>query len=35
MSVLFGYLIFKEKGIKGRLVGAAIMVIGVILITLS
>lgn len=35
MSVLFGYLIFKEKGIKGRLIGAAIMVIGVILITLS
>ncbi|MGB9936455.1 MAG: EamA family transporter [Methanobacterium sp.] len=35
MSVLFGYLIFKEKGIKGRIVGAAIMVLGVILITLS
>lgn len=35
MSVLFGYLIFKEKGIKGRLLGAAIMVVGVILITLS
>ena len=35
MSVLFGYLIFKEKGIKGRLFGAAIMVMGVILITLS
>lgn len=35
MSVLFGYLIFKEKGIKGRLLGAVIMVIGVILITLS
>jgi uncharacterized membrane protein len=35
MSVLFGYLIFKERGIKGRLLGAAIMVLGVILITLS
>lgn len=35
MSVLFGYLIFKEKGIKDRLLGAAIMVLGVILITLS
>lgn len=35
MSVLFGYLIFKEKGIMDRLLGAAIMVIGVILITLS
>ncbi len=35
MSVLFGYFIFKEKGIKGRLIGSAIMVIGVALITLS
>jgi uncharacterized membrane protein len=35
MRVLFGYLIFKEKGIKERLLGAAIMVLGVILITLS
>jgi uncharacterized membrane protein len=35
MSVLFGYLIFKEKEIKGRLLGASIMVFGVILITLS
>jgi len=35
MSVIFGYLIFKEKDIKGRLLGAAIMVIGVIIITLS
>lgn len=35
MSVLFGYLIFKEKGIKGRLLGAAIMVMGVIFITIS
>jgi len=35
MSVLFGYFIFKEKGIKGRLIGSAIMVLGVIIITLS
>ncbi|HEX3012931.1 MAG TPA: DMT family transporter, partial [Methanobacterium sp.] len=35
ISVLFGYLIFKEKGVKGRLVGSVIMVIGVVLITLS
>jgi drug/metabolite transporter (DMT)-like permease len=35
MSVLFGYVIFKEKGIEERLIGAAIMVLGVILITLS
>lgn len=35
MSVLFGYLIFKEKGIKERLIGAVIMVVGVCFITLS
>ncbi|MCK5344424.1 MAG: EamA family transporter, partial [Candidatus Heimdallarchaeota archaeon] len=35
ISVLFGYFIFKEKGIKERLIGAAIMIIGVLLITLS
>ena len=35
ISVLFGYLIFKERGVKGRFLGAAIMVLGVILITLS
>ncbi len=35
MSVLFGYVIFKEKGLRERLIGAAIMVLGVILITLS
>ena len=34
-SVLFGFLIFKEKGIKERLIGSIIMVVGVILITLS
>jgi uncharacterized membrane protein len=35
MSVLFGYLIFKETNIKERLLGVIIMVIGVLLITLS
>ena len=35
MSVLFGYFIFKEKGIKERLIGATIMIIGVLLIVLS
>jgi len=35
LSVLLGWIIFKEKNIKERLVGAAIMVAGVILITLS
>lgn len=35
MSVIWGKLFFKEKGIKERLLGALIMVIGVVLITLS
>jgi uncharacterized membrane protein len=35
MSVLWGYLIFKEKGIKERLAGTAIMVVGVLFIALS
>jgi uncharacterized membrane protein len=35
ISVLFGYLIFKEKGIKGRLAGSVIMVLGVVIIALS
>lgn len=35
MSVLFGYFIFKEKGVKERLTGASIMVIGVLFIALS
>jgi len=35
MSVLFGYLIFKERGIKERLIGVTIMIIGVLLIVLS
>lgn len=34
LSVIFGFLIFKEKNIKKRLLGAIIMVIGIILITL-
>lgn len=34
-GVLFGWLIFKEKGIKERLAGAAIMVLGVALIAMS
>jgi uncharacterized membrane protein len=35
MSVLFGHLIFKEKGLKERLSGAIIMVVGVLFIVLS
>jgi uncharacterized membrane protein len=35
MSVLFGYLIFREKGIQERLIGVTIMVIGVLFIALS
>lgn len=35
MSVLFGYLIFKEKDIRERLVGAVIMIVGILFITLS
>lgn len=34
MSVFFGHLIFKEKGLKERLAGAAIMVAGVLVIAL-
>ncbi|MCK5466046.1 EamA family transporter [Candidatus Parcubacteria bacterium] len=34
ISVLFGYLIFKEKNIKERLIGSAIMIVGVLFITL-
>lgn len=33
MSVLFGHFIFKEKNVKERLLGAVIMVIGVLFIT--
>lgn len=35
MSVIWGKLFFKEKGIRERLIGAVIMVLGVVLITLS
>jgi len=35
ISVIFGYLIFKEKRIRERLFGAALMVLGVLLIALS
>ena len=35
MSSLFGFWLFKEKGIKERLLGVVLMVLGVILITLS
>ena len=35
MSVIFGVLIFKDKGIKERLLGAVLMVLGVVLITLG
>jgi len=34
MCVIFGAVIFKEKGLKERLLGAVVMVLGVILITL-
>ncbi len=34
MGVLFGYLIFKEKGIRERLVGVIVMVLGILFITL-
>ncbi|MCP4149725.1 MAG: EamA family transporter, partial [bacterium] len=34
ISVIFGFLIFKEDGIKERLLGAVIMIAGVLLITL-
>jgi len=34
LSVLWGFLIFKETGLKERLLGAGIMVVGVLLISL-
>ena len=34
ISVLFGHFIFKEKNIKERLLGSAIMIVGVLFITL-
>jgi len=33
MSSLFGFIIFKEKGLKQRLMGAALMVLGVFIIS--
>ncbi len=33
MSVLFGFLLFKEKGIKERILGSLLMIAGVIMIT--
>jgi len=35
MSTIFGYLFFKEKNIRYRILGASTMVLGVIFITLS
>ena len=35
LSVLWGHLIFKEKGLKQRATGATVMVVGVLLITLA
>lgn len=34
MNILWGYLVFKEKGIKERLTGAVIMIVGIFLIAL-
>jgi drug/metabolite transporter (DMT)-like permease len=34
-SVLAGYFVFKEKNIKVRLLGAAVMIAGVVLIILG
>ncbi|MCK4555658.1 MAG: hypothetical protein KAT83_03550 [Candidatus Aenigmarchaeota archaeon] len=33
-SVVFGAIFFKEKNIRGRLLGAALMVLGVAIISL-
>jgi len=33
-TILFGYIIFKEKGIKERLAGSLLMIAGVLMITL-
>ena len=35
LSVLFGHFFFKEKGLRERLLGAAIMVTGVVIMALS
>ena len=34
-GVLFGHFVFNEKGVKERLLGAVIMVLGVVMIALS
>ncbi len=34
ISVIFGYFIFKEKGIRSRIIGTIIMLIGVLIIAL-
>jgi uncharacterized membrane protein len=34
MGVLFGHFIFKEKDIQERLLGAGIMIVGVLFISL-
>jgi len=34
MSVILGYFVFKEKGIKSRLVGTIVMLLGVLIIAL-
>ncbi len=34
MSVVWGHLIFKEEGLRNRLLGASIMIVGVLLISL-
>ena len=34
-SVLLGYFFFKEQHIEGRLIGASLMVIGAILISIG
>ena len=34
-GVIWGHLIFHEKGVKERLTGAIVMVLGVVLIILS
>lgn len=34
-SVLFGSLVFKERNVRGRIAGASVMLVGVILIILS
>ena len=35
ITVLFGHLFFKERGIKERLMGSILMVLGILFISLS